>query len=123
VCARDSIAIAVFVSVYGVIGYSVQQRRPEFGVRRALGAGPREILQLILGECLGLTGVGIALCFALTLLAGLGMQSLLFDVSPPSCRGDHAATQRLVRSRSLTAPVRQERCETRTPPRTLVAHF
>ena len=44
--------------------------------------GPREILQLILGECLGLTGIGIALGFALTLLAGLGMQPLLFDVSP-----------------------------------------
>ena len=70
------------VGVYGVIGYSVQQRRQEFGVRRALGAGPREILQLILGEGLGLTGVGIALGFALTAVAGLGMRPLLFDVSP-----------------------------------------
>ena len=50
--------------------------------RRALGAGPREILQLILGECLGLTGVGIAFGFALTAVAGLGMRPLLFDVSP-----------------------------------------
>ena len=49
---------------------------------RALGAGPREILQLILGECLGLTGLGIALGFALTVVAGLGMRPLLFDVSP-----------------------------------------
>jgi predicted permease len=74
--------VLTIVGVYGVIGYSVQQRRQEFGVRRALGAGPREILQLILGECLGLTGVGIALGFALTAVAGLGMRSLLFDVSP-----------------------------------------
>jgi hypothetical protein len=34
------------------------------------------------GECLGLTGVGIALGFALTVVAGLGMRPLLFDVSP-----------------------------------------
>ncbi|MEP6496169.1 MAG: FtsX-like permease family protein [bacterium] len=74
--------VLTIVGVYGVIGYSAQQRRQEFGVRRALGAGPREILQLILGECLGLTGVGIALGFALTVVAGLGMRPLLFDVSP-----------------------------------------
>jgi ABC-type antimicrobial peptide transport system permease subunit len=35
-----------------------------------------------LGEYLGLTGVGIALGFALTVVAGLGMRPLLFDVSP-----------------------------------------
>jgi len=74
--------LLTIVGIYGVIGYSAQQRRQEFGVRRALGAGPREILQLILGECLGLTGVGIALGFALTAVAGLGMRPLLFDVSP-----------------------------------------
>jgi ABC-type antimicrobial peptide transport system permease subunit len=51
-------------------------------VRRTLGAGPREILRLILGECLTLTGVRIALGFALTVAAGLGMRPLLFDVSP-----------------------------------------
>jgi putative ABC transport system permease protein len=74
--------LLTIVGVYGVIGYSAQQRRQEFGVRRALGAGPREILQLILGECLGLTGVGIALGVALTAVAGLGMRPLLFEVSP-----------------------------------------
>jgi predicted permease len=74
--------LLTIVGVYGVIGYSAQQRRQEFGVRRALGAGPREILQLILRESLGLTGVGLALGFALTVVAGLGMRPLLFDVSP-----------------------------------------
>lgn len=73
--------VLTIVGVYGVIGYSVQQRRQEFGVRRALGAGPRQILQLVLRECLGLTGLGIALGFALTVVAALGMRPLLFDVS------------------------------------------
>ena len=36
--------LLTIVGVYGVIGYGVVQRRQEFGVRRALGAGPREIL-------------------------------------------------------------------------------
>ncbi|HEY4219479.1 MAG TPA: ABC transporter permease [Gemmatimonadaceae bacterium] len=77
----DALVLTI-VGVYGVIGYSAQQRRQEFGLRRALGAGPREILQLILGESLRLTGVGIALGFVLTAMAGLAMRPLLFDVSP-----------------------------------------
>ncbi|HEY4307531.1 MAG TPA: ABC transporter permease [Gemmatimonadaceae bacterium] len=74
--------ILTIVGIYGVIGYSVQQRRQEFGVRRALGAGPREILHLILRECIGLTGIGLAIGFVLTGVAGFAMRSLLFDVSP-----------------------------------------
>jgi predicted permease len=74
--------LLTIVGVYGVIGYSVQQRRQEFGVRRALGAGPGEILRLILRECLTLTGAGIACGFALTLAAGFSLRHLLFDMSP-----------------------------------------
>ena len=74
--------LLAIVGVYGVIGYSAQQRRHEFGLRLALGGSPRQILQLILSECLRLTGGGIALGFALTVVAGLGMRPLLFDVSP-----------------------------------------
>jgi putative ABC transport system permease protein len=74
--------VLAIIGVYGVIAYSVQQRRQEFGVRRALGAGPREILNLILRECLNLTAVGLALGFALTLAAGAGLRHLLFDLSP-----------------------------------------
>ena len=74
--------VLTIVGVYGVVGYSAQQRRQEFGLRRALGAGPREILQLMLHESLKLTAAGIALGFTLTLVAGLGVKSLLYEVSP-----------------------------------------
>jgi ABC-type antimicrobial peptide transport system permease subunit len=74
--------VLTIVGVYGVIGYSAQQRRQEFGVRRALGAGTREILQLVVGECLSLTGLGVALGFALAAVAAFAMRPLLFEVSP-----------------------------------------
>jgi putative ABC transport system permease protein len=74
--------VLTIVGVYGVIGYSVQQRRQEFGVRRALGASPREILNLILHQSFGMTAIGIGLGLALTLAAGFGLRHLLFDVSP-----------------------------------------
>src|SRR4051812_43883805 len=74
--------LLTIVGVYGVIAYSVQQRRQEFAVRRALGAGTREILQLVLAEELTLAAVGVAVGLALTVAAGLGLRHLLFGVSP-----------------------------------------
>jgi predicted permease len=70
------------VGVYGVIAYSVQQRRQEFAVRRALGAGTREIVRMILAEGLSLGVVGVAIGLVLTVAAGLGLRHLLFEVSP-----------------------------------------
>ena len=58
------------VGIYGVISYSAAQRTHEIGLRIALGANRRNILQLILkhGLVLVLSGVaiGVAGAFALT---------------------------------------------------------
>ncbi|HYV20999.1 MAG TPA: ABC transporter permease [Verrucomicrobiae bacterium] len=74
--------VLTVVGIYGVIGYGVQRRRQEFGVRRAIGAGPREILALVLREAIRLTVAGIAVGLPLTLAAGFGLRHLLFDISP-----------------------------------------
>jgi putative ABC transport system permease protein len=74
--------LLTIVGVYGVIAYSVQERRQEFAVRRALGAGTQEILQLVLAEGLKLAAVGVAVGLSLTVAAGLGLRHLLFGVSP-----------------------------------------
>lgn len=70
------------VGIFGVTGYSVAQRSPEFGIRIALGAPRTHVAGLVLGRTarLALTGGTIG-AFAAFHLAGL-MESLLFGVDP-----------------------------------------
>jgi predicted permease len=70
------------IGIFGMIAYAVSQRTHEFGVRMALGARRRDILQLVLGDGFKIVTVGvfagIAASFALTRF----MRSLLYGVGP-----------------------------------------
>jgi putative ABC transport system permease protein len=63
-------ALLAGVGLYGVLSTAVRQRTAEIGVRMALGAGPARIFQLVVGQGLRLSIVGIAaglvVAFALT---------------------------------------------------------
>jgi len=63
-----------------VLAYSVNQRTREIGLRMALGATPRSVLQLIVGQGMKvvLLGVGIGLLGGLAL--GRAVSSLVFGV-------------------------------------------
>jgi ABC-type antimicrobial peptide transport system permease subunit len=49
------------IGVYGVISYGVSQRTREFGVRLALGAQRRGVLEMVVKHGMGLAGLGIAI--------------------------------------------------------------
>ncbi len=70
------------VGVYGVLAFSVEQRRREIGTRMVLGAAPGEVLRLVVREGVGLTLVGVALGAVGALGLGRLASSLLFGVAP-----------------------------------------
>ena len=70
------------IGIYGVIAYSVGQRRREIGVRMAMGARPAAVCQLVLGEAGRLAAVGIAAGLVCAVAAATLMRDLLFGVSP-----------------------------------------
>ncbi len=74
------------VGLYGVISYSVEQRRREMGLRLALGAAPRSVLRLVLGEGLRLTAVGLIAGFVGALSVTRYLGALLYQVQPTDPR-------------------------------------
>jgi putative ABC transport system permease protein len=77
-------AIALVLSsigVYGVIAYTVGQRRREFGIRLALGARRAEIISLVMRRGALMFGCGAAIGLALSAASARVLSGLLFNVS------------------------------------------
>jgi predicted permease len=69
------------VGIYGVMSYSVTQRRREIGIRMALGAQKHDVLAMTLRQGLRLTFLGLAIGMTGALLLTRLMSALLFGVS------------------------------------------
>jgi predicted permease len=105
-----AMAVALgIIGIYGVISFTVSQRRREIGIRLALGAQRGDVVQMVLreGATMALVGVaiGIAAAFGLTRL----MTSLLFGVTAhdPLTFGLVAALLMLVALLACYVPARR----------------
>jgi predicted permease len=70
------------VGIYGVIAYSVSQRRREIGIRMALGAQQPTVTGMFVRHGLFLTGIGVVCGLAVAIAVMRLMSSLLFHVNP-----------------------------------------
>jgi predicted permease len=68
------------VGLYGVIAYSVSQRRREIGIRMALGAQDREVTRMFVRHALALTAAGVVCGLGVAPALTRLMSSLLFGV-------------------------------------------
>jgi putative ABC transport system permease protein len=70
------------LGIYGVLSYAVAQRTHEFGVRLALGAQPRDVWRLVIGQAALLVAAGVAIGLAISRLVTRAIQTMLYGVTP-----------------------------------------
>ena len=68
------------VGIYGVMAYYVQQHTRDIGIRLALGGGPGDVLQLVVGQGMKVVAAGIATGLIAAVALTRLMASLLFGV-------------------------------------------
>jgi putative ABC transport system permease protein len=78
--AAFALVLAV-VGIFGVTSYLVSQRHSEIGIRTALGARPRDILGLFVGQSLRRSAIGVALGLLAALALTRYLAHLLFGVT------------------------------------------
>jgi macrolide transport system ATP-binding/permease protein len=81
-CATFSILALVLtcVGLYGALAFNVARRTSEIGIRMTLGAHPRDIFRLVVGQGMRLTFTGLFFGFVAALGAGSLLANILFDV-------------------------------------------
>jgi putative ABC transport system permease protein len=74
--------VLALVGVFGLIGYSVQQRLREFGVRVALGATSASVIALVLADARRVVTWGVVIGLASAAALARSIASFLFGVEP-----------------------------------------
>ncbi len=69
------------IGIYGVLAYSVEQRRREIGIRAAIGATRSEVLGMVMNQGLRRTLIGLGLGLLGSLYLNRFLESQLFDIS------------------------------------------
>lgn len=71
--------LLAIAGLYGLVAYNVSRRTREIGIRMALGAGPSDVLRLVMGKGLMLVGIGTVIGLAMGFAIEQLMNSMLFN--------------------------------------------
>jgi predicted permease len=107
------------VGLYAAFSHAVAVRRREMAIRIAIGARPRGVIAMILGEALRLAAAGIVTGWIAAVIGGRWLESLLFDTSraDPLVLGSAAAVMLAV---AVIATVLPARAASRANPASLL---
>jgi predicted permease len=70
------------IGLYGVMAAGVRRQTHDIGVRVALGALPGDIRRLVVGQVVGVVGIGVLAGLGGALVGSRLLRSMLFNVSP-----------------------------------------
>jgi ABC-type antimicrobial peptide transport system permease subunit len=70
------------IGIHGLVSQSVVERTREFGIRLAVGAGPRQIVRLVLRSAFFIVAVGAPLGCALAVMLAIALRNRLFGITP-----------------------------------------
>jgi ABC-type antimicrobial peptide transport system permease subunit len=107
------------VGLFGTLSYTVARRRPEFGVRIALGEAPSRVASSVVRQVMGQVVLGIALGAPIAYAIGRATQGLLFGVTPADPASYLLGAALLTLTASLSAWVPSRRAASTDPAETL----
>jgi putative ABC transport system permease protein len=70
------------IGLYAVMSFVVEQRTHEIGIRMALGANPKQILRMVVGQGMILIAIGVGLGLLASFYMARAMSQILYGVSP-----------------------------------------
>jgi ABC-type antimicrobial peptide transport system permease subunit len=104
------------VGLYGVVSYTVGQRRREIGLRMAIGAAPRDVLAMVVAGAMKLAAIGVAIGIAAALGFSRVLETSLRGVTPFD-PASYAITAMVLVAVALVASVVPARRAMRVDPR------
>jgi putative ABC transport system permease protein len=72
--------ILALIGVYGVVSFAVTERRPEIGLRMALGAGSWQVARLVILAATRLVALGLVVGWAASWMLATWLEGMLFEV-------------------------------------------
>jgi predicted permease len=70
------------IGLYGITAHNVARRTGEIGIRMALGADRRRVLTMVLRRALIQTAIGVAIGLPVAVVAGRGLSTQLYGITP-----------------------------------------
>jgi len=97
------------IGIYGLMSYTVNQRRREAGIRLALGEEPFRILTRVVRRAIAITALGTAVGLGVSLITVSVSRALLFGIAPrdPMTFGIAAVAMALVAVTAAAIPARR----------------